>query len=714
MHNRAKSLAVAGFAMLLPVTGQESAQPPITRVAELKGLDRTTAAEGHPVELSGVVILSRPEWHDDEQKRGFGLTLQDASGSVYVSASEALGDTGSVYRGDYIPAIGDRIELRGVSGPGGFAPVILARELKKVGTGPLPDPISVRLADLLPGTFDSTRVEIEGVVRRASLDEGQSVMRLHLASHDGEFRAAVYGESSLNPKSLVDAAVRIVGICGGSFNSRGEIMNITITAQKGELEILKPPPADPFKSPPASTLGLQPFSLASPSLHRHTLRGVVTLIRPGTFCYVATPDRGFRVDTEAGARLEVGDEVIVAGFVVMADSYAKMSHGVFRRSGKGELPRPLSATRNEVLTRTVPSVVKHQSQDLDGRLVSLEGKLIRVEMRVDGVHRLYVESDGALTLATIDASVDLNGTPLPRIGSKLRLTGVSEIRLDAAWPNLQLPSPSEFTLLLRDLDDIEILTMASWWTPARLGTVLAITGVAAILLTLWNVTLQRRVRSQTALIGERIATASKLSERQRIGRELHDTLQQELAGVGMLLDNCKAHLQSPEKAKPILSMASRMLDRAQEESRSSIQDLISVSLEQGGLKRALEDLVRPLAEIGGARFKIEVTEPMPKLSNSIATTLLRVAHEAVANAGKHAHAREIGLELVATDRDIAMTVRDDGCGFDLEGQRSTGQPQFGLLLMEERSLRRRGRFSIESNPGTGTVVRVVLPLESHA
>jgi len=202
-----------------------------------------------------------------------------------------------------------------------------------------------------------------------------------------------------------------------------------------------------------------------------------------------------------------------------------------------------------------------------------------------------------------------------------------------------------------------------------------------------------------------------LEERQRIGRELHDTLQQELTGIGMLIGTTKRHLDEPEKAIQSLDMAERMVHRCSEESRSSILDLQSVTLETRGLTAAIEELVRPLAEIQGAVFQQKVTGTARPLPTRLETALLRLAHEAAANAGRHSGAAQVDLTLNYGPDQLTMTVRDDGCGFDPTLKRSVNDRHFGLLGMDERVLKLRGTLDIESAPGTGTTIRITLPYQ---
>ena len=243
-------------------------------------------------------------------------------------------------------------------------------------------------------------------------------------------------------------------------------------------------------------------------------------------------------------------------------------------------------------------------------------------------------------------------------------------------------------------------------SPGRSGGIALI----ALAILLWNIVLRQTVKRQTEAIAERITQESRMQERQRIGRDLHDTLHQELTGIGMLIGSTRDNIADPPKALTTLQMAERMVHRASVESRGTIQDLMSVTLAEQGLRTALEESVKPLAQLGGAVFQMHVDDPLPRLGPRVETALLRIAHEAAANAGRHSQAREVHLSLRGTPSHVIMELRDDGCGFDPGIIRGGDQRHFGLLSMEQRAGKLNGRLEITSAPGTGTTVRVTLPL----
>ena len=164
----------------------------------------------------------------------------------------------------------------------------------------------------------------------------------------------------------------------------------------------------------------------------------------------------------------------------------------------------------------------------------------------------------------------------------------------------------------------------------------------------------------------------------------------------------------PEAGEP-LGLARRLLRRAREESRSTIRELRSVALEQRGLPAALDELLRPLATVGGAAFAVNVTGTPIRLAGTLETHLLRIAQEAVANAARHSGAKRIEIKIDYAPDTVALEVRDDGKGFDLNDATAEAR-HFGLSGMKERVEKIAGRFRVVSNPGAGAAVSVTAPV----
>jgi signal transduction histidine kinase len=215
---------------------------------------------------------------------------------------------------------------------------------------------------------------------------------------------------------------------------------------------------------------------------------------------------------------------------------------------------------------------------------------------------------------------------------------------------------------------------------------------------LWSILL---TAGATALVihADRRKTAGAIDEeRQRIARNLHDGLAQELAFIRMETQRMAA--THPDGRAERLARAA---ERALEESRTAIETLRNRADEPFHVE--LSALADELATREGARVSFEV-DPAIELESRDRDALLRIMREAINNGVRHGHATELALEL-SGGNGIRMAVRDNGAGFVPGAPRRRGS--FGLASMRARAEERGGNLLVQSAPGEGTVVEVNLP-----
>jgi signal transduction histidine kinase len=200
-----------------------------------------------------------------------------------------------------------------------------------------------------------------------------------------------------------------------------------------------------------------------------------------------------------------------------------------------------------------------------------------------------------------------------------------------------------------------------------------------------------------------------LEERNRIAREFHDTLEQEMAGIALQLDTVAVHLKtSPTVAIQQLEMARNLSRHTLAEARRSVWDLRSHLLENSNLVTALTELARPLGN-GKVNIEVQNSGTARKLSVRIENNLLRIVQEAIANVLKHAKAKNVLVKLDYGPEKVRLTIHDDGIGFDPDHAPGIGGGHFGLLGMRERAERSGASFSLRGNPGSGTEIVVEVP-----
>lgn len=247
-----------------------------------------------------------------------------------------------------------------------------------------------------------------------------------------------------------------------------------------------------------------------------------------------------------------------------------------------------------------------------------------------------------------------------------------------------------------------------------------LTALGAIVLGVWITAIigqstQRRqlieqLEATRAELAEAERRAGILEERQRLARELHDTLAQGFTSIIM-------HLEAADEALPDnLETLQRHLDRARgtartslEEARRAVHALRPQSLDQRSFPDAIERTAARWQEATGIPLTATITgDPVP-LHPDIEVTLLRAAQEALANVHKHARATAVQLTLSYIDNLVVLDVQDNGVAFAgaADSPLSGG---FGLQAMRERAEQCGGTMTVESEPGEGTTVVVSIPI----
>ncbi len=208
--------------------------------------------------------------------------------------------------------------------------------------------------------------------------------------------------------------------------------------------------------------------------------------------------------------------------------------------------------------------------------------------------------------------------------------------------------------------------------------------------------------------------AGVADERQRMAREIHDTVAQGLAGI---VTQLQAADQAREQQAPTevwhrhLDSAARLARESLTQARRAVHALRPEELERAELPDALAEVLAQWQELHTAAAALTVTGDARPLHPEVEVTLLRTAQESLANVGKHAAASRVGLTLSYMTDLVTLDVRDDGVGFDPEREpesRSTGGG-YGLSVMLQRVQRLAGRLEIETEPGVGTTVSAAVP-----
>ena len=216
---------------------------------------------------------------------------------------------------------------------------------------------------------------------------------------------------------------------------------------------------------------------------------------------------------------------------------------------------------------------------------------------------------------------------------------------------------------------------------------------------------QLGVAIERARLGERSIEHARADERARIARDVHDTLAQEFAAVGLHIEAGLAHLEPRDRARPSLTQALDAARQGLDEARRSIASLRASPLENRSLAEALGALSRRFTADTGVLVRVDISD-VGSLPADTESELFRIASEALTNVRKHSGAREASLRLETVRDHLRLTVADAGVGFQLRGARRRG---FGLSGIEDRARVAGGRATIRSTPGRGTRVTVTVP-----
>jgi two-component system NarL family sensor kinase len=210
---------------------------------------------------------------------------------------------------------------------------------------------------------------------------------------------------------------------------------------------------------------------------------------------------------------------------------------------------------------------------------------------------------------------------------------------------------------------------------------------------------------ERARLYERSILAGALEERNRLAREIHDTLAQGLSAIALRLDTVDALLESGvdgERVEALVTEALEITRANLEEARRTVLDLRAAPLEGRTLAEALRDLVGADAT---AQLVVDGADrPLPA---RVEVGLFRIAQELLSNVSHHASAHSVQVWLHANTEKVSLTVEDDGTGFD-PGAKAADR--FGLTGINERVRLMGGALVIDSTPGVGTRVSVSVPL----
>ena len=629
--------------------------------------------------------------------------------------------------------LGQKVEVGGYLQKGQFAPDFIVQSLEVIGEPGLPEPARVSGSELLSGSYDCRYVELSGIVRAVHpwSRMGRDHAIMHLDANGTRIFVLTPSDQLDRLSQLVDGVVRIRGIDAVAVNEAGQVLTAQMRVTNPEfIEVVEPPRAE--SSLPLTPLkGLLGHPVSAAPGHRIRTRGTVTHAQNNESFQIQDEEHGVRVRTVGKVEPPALNSVVeVLGFPVPGPLSPTLEDGQFQVLGD---------------SNALEAVVMTTARDAlfyEGRLVQVTGRLIATQTDVSPA-RLLLEDDNLLFAAEFGGSIPRDALPAAP-GAIISVTGIAEGSVGSDQQEEGYLKPRDLLIYLRSLADVRVVEPAPWWTPLRLAVALAGTGSALVTVLFFAGLLTRKNKSLLAAECELVAARDSLAkrvetrtdqlhaqlsarrselseyaavtaERNRLARDLHDSLEQTLAGAALRMDAANDLLTHPEAAEadPVrrqIEKAAELLRLSQSQVRRTVWGLRSLALEKHNLTEALRDSVRLLTEDTGIATTLEFCDGDTGLSHEQEYELLHIAQEAVANVLKHAHATVLEIALRRKDGTIVLTVKDNGHGFDPSSAPAVnGRPHYGQQDMRERAHLLGASLAVKSVVGGGSCVEVVLP-----
>jgi signal transduction histidine kinase len=503
-------------------------------------------------------------------------------------------------------------------------------------------------------------------------------------------------------KKYENALVRVRGCLYASWDYASHQVKVgEIRIYDAVIRVEQPAPEDLFSSPSKTLAELLLFDPQAGEFERVKVSGQIVYAKSPEF-FMMQDGRGLRLTMKEPSGLQAGDIAEVVGFPeLLGNGSPILREGVARKIGHAELPEPKKLRADDLLQTTN-----------DSTRVKIDGVLAGV--RTSGKEEILEMQNGVRTFAG-----RLSGGNLAEsldVGSRLELTGVyaGQGGNKVAGQNL-----TSFELLLSSPTDVVVIARPPWWTLQRL---LVIVGVLICILAatmLWITQLHRKVEERTTELGRQIQERQRVEnqrameqERARIAQDLHDELGSGITEISMLAARAKSTFSPDEKRNAFLDNAgakAREMVTALDEivwamnpRHDSVASLISYF-------RLYADRFLGLANIAW-QFEGPPEPPDHVLDSQSRHQLFLAFKESLTNVVRHAGATEVRLSIVLENEQLRVTIVDNGRGFS---QNENIEPTDGLANMSARLEKLRGRSEIESGPGRGTTVRLIVPLHSE-
>lgn len=695
------SLPVA-IATAIFAAAQSNARPVITNVADLCSTVSDAATTGVCFEIDAEVTFPY-------RARPGSFAVSDDTGVAVISDERADKDVNTVVAGDIVHMTGVTDDtVHGVVYAGCRSLRITARH------EPRP-PTEISAKDFIRGTFDYRPVVITGFIRDAFRDEiDPRVVFLVLVCGGETIYTALTTEENDHTAfwRFVGAEVSISGLCRPSAHgTRRQIGRFLKIDNVGDIHVVTPPAEDPFDVPDIRIPNQIRAQEMAAIGRRRTTGHVIAVWQSDNLLLRTDARRIMRVELADSAAPRYGQHIEVAGLPETDLYNINLTRAIWQPApGKAftaDAPEEVTATTlmADAQGRTRINTGYH------GRTIRLHGLVRSLPTIGNNYGRLYMECERYIV--PVDASSCPEALRDVCVGSSVSVTGACVMETENWHPNSVFPHVKGFMVVVREANDVRVLSRPPWWTPTRLMVVIGALLAALSGVFLWNRSLNRIAeRRGEELAEERVARATsdmKVGERTRLAIELHDALSQNLTGVSLEITTAtKLAAKDTNMTLRHLDIAARSLKSCRDELRNCIWDLRNYALEEKDMNAAVKRTLAPFVDDVDLIVRFNV--PRERLPDDTAHALLRIVRELVMNAIRHGGAQTVRVAGCIEGERILFSVVDDGCGFDPSCAASVRDGHFGLQGIRERINHFGGDMSVESEIGRGSKVSVSLRL----
>jgi signal transduction histidine kinase len=418
------------------------------------------------------------------------------------------------------------------------------------------------------------------------------------------------------------------------------------------------------------------------------------------------------IEVNTGDEMQVLADKFNAMSRTLKESYSNLEQKVIERTEKERERAEQLRTINEV-SRKISSIV-----NLD-ELLAYVGNLLRQAFHFHNVNIfLFEPSSGKLMLKTLHFSGQKNVIP---VGVPLEMDEQGIIGKAAKSGEYVLVNNLEAEPDYKKHEGTAE-TKSELAVPVKMGgRVLGVLDIEsteidgfdeADVFTAQTLADQLAVAIENARLYQETRQMAVTEERNRMAREIHDTLAQGFTGIILQLEATEQALgDTSEDVQKHLNQARSLARKSLQEARRSVWNLSPQALEQLRIDEAIKHEVDRFRQDHGIDAVFTLYGEKREIPPEMGTALFRICQESLTNITKHAQATQVEVELNFDLTNVELIIKDNGVGFELDPDGKVGKSGgYGLISMRERALGQNGKFEVQSEKGEGTVIKVSIPL----